>query len=160
MARLDGGAENKQWSVGVGEDGRVGVHGDVTVDRGGSGMLDGGWNFSWDDCGVSVEEDAEIGEVMSLVGLADEIWSEVVLSDGEKSWRKGSDAINVCDFGEAIREFSKIIWCFWLKGVAVTDGDWDEDAWESVWTERKFDLGKEDGDGDLSNNDCDKYDDL
>ena len=28
--------------VGVGEDGKVGVHADVTVDRNGSGMLDGG----------------------------------------------------------------------------------------------------------------------
>ena len=38
--------------MGVGKDGKVGVHGDVTVDRSGSGMLDGGWNFSWDDCRV------------------------------------------------------------------------------------------------------------
>ena len=43
-----------------------------------------------------MEEDAEVGEIMSLVGLADDsIWSEVVLSDEEKSWRKGSDAVNV-----------------------------------------------------------------
>ena len=48
----------------VGEDRKVGVHGDVTVDRSGSGMLDGGWNFSWDDCAV-------VGQVMRLVGLAD-----------------------------------------------------------------------------------------
>ena len=46
---------------------------------------------------------------MSLVGLTDEIWLEVVLSDGEKSWQKGSDAINVCDFGGAVRKLSKII---------------------------------------------------
>ena len=33
---------------------------------------------------------------MSLVGLVDDnIWSEVVLSEEEKSWRKGGDAINV-----------------------------------------------------------------
>ena len=31
-------------------------------------MLDGGWNFSWYDCGVSVE-DEQVGEVMSLVGF-------------------------------------------------------------------------------------------
>ena len=62
-------------------------------------MVDGGWNCIWDDCEVSVEEDAEVGEIMSLVGLADDIWSEVVLSDEEKSWRKGGDAVNVCDFG-------------------------------------------------------------
>ena len=45
-----------------------------------------------------------------------------------------------------------------MKGVAVADSDWDEDDWESVWTER-FDLGKEDGDGDLTNDNCDMYDD-
>ena len=78
---VDGGAENKEWDVGVGEDGKAGVHGDVTVDRSGSEMLDGGWNCIWHDCEVSVEEDAEVGEVMSLVGSADDIWSEVVLSD-------------------------------------------------------------------------------
>ena len=46
-------------------------------------MLDDGWNFSWDDCRVLDEEDAEVGEVISLVGLADGIWSEVVLSGKE-----------------------------------------------------------------------------
>ena len=86
--------------MGVGKDGKVGVHGDVTVDRSGSGMLDGGWNCIWDDCGVSVEEDAEVGEVMSLVGLTDEIWSEVVLSVKEKSWWKGGDAVNVCELNK------------------------------------------------------------
>ena len=145
--------------VGVKKDGKVGVHGDVTVDRSGSGMLDGGWNCIWDDCGVSVEEDAEVGEVMSLVGLADDIWSEVVLSDEEKSWRKGGDAVNVCDFGGAVEELWKIIWCFGLKGVAVADSDWDEDDWESVQIERRFNLGKEDGGGDLIKGDCDKDDD-
>ena len=38
--------------MGVGQDGKVGAHGDVTVDKSGSGMLDGGRNFSWDDCRV------------------------------------------------------------------------------------------------------------
>ena len=66
----------QEWAVGVGEDGKVGVYGDVTVGRSGSGMLDGSWNFSWDDCGVSDKEDTEVGEVMSLVGLADDIWSK------------------------------------------------------------------------------------
>ena len=116
--------------MGVGQDGQVGIHGDVTVDRSGSGMLHGGWKFSWYDCGVSVEEDAEVGEVISLVGLADGIWSEVVLSDEEKSWRKGSDAVNVCDFRGAVGELSKIIWRFGLKGVAVVDSDWNEHDWE------------------------------
>ena len=45
----------------VGEDGKVGVNGDVTVDRSGSEMLDGGWNCIWDDCWVSVEEDTDVG---------------------------------------------------------------------------------------------------
>ena len=67
-------------SCGVGEYEKVGVHGDVTVDRSVSGMLDGGRNVSWDDCGISDEEDAEINEVIRLVGLADGIWSEVVLN--------------------------------------------------------------------------------
>ena len=55
---IDGGAENEEWTVCVGEDGKVGVHGDVRVDRSGSGVLDGDWNFSWDDCGVSDKKDA------------------------------------------------------------------------------------------------------
>ena len=46
-------------------------------------MLDDGWNFSWDDYRVLDEEDGEVGEVISLVGLADGIWSEVVLSGKE-----------------------------------------------------------------------------
>ena len=45
-----------------------------------------------------------------------------------------------------------------MKGVAVVDSDWDEDLWESLWTERRFDLGKEDGGGNLIN-DCEKPDD-
>ena len=32
---------------------------------------------------------------MSLVGLADDIWSEVVLSGEENTWRKVGDAGNV-----------------------------------------------------------------
>ena len=43
-----------------------------------------------------------------------------------------------------------------MKGVAVADSDWDEDDWESGWAERRFDLGKEDGGGDLIKDDCDK----
>ena len=113
----------------------------------------------WDDCGVPVAEDAEVGEVMSLVDLADGIWSDVLLSDGEKSWWKSGDAVNVCDFGGAVGELSQKFWRFGLKGVAVADSDWDEDDWESVWIERRFDLGMEGGGGDLINDDCDKYDD-
>ena len=117
---VDGRAENEEWAVGVGEDGKVGVYGDVTVDRSGSGMLDGGWNFIWDHCG---------------------------------------DAVNVFDFGGAVGELSKNFWCFGLKGVAVADSDWNEDDWESAWIETRFGLGTEDGDGDLINDGCDKYDD-
>ena len=100
---VDGGAENDGWAVDVVEDGKVAVYGDATVDRNGSWMLDGIWNFIWDDFGVPVEEDVEVGEVMRLIGVADGIWSEVVLSDEEKSWWKGDDAVNVCDFGGAVR---------------------------------------------------------
>ena len=133
---------------------------DVAVDRSGSGMLDGGWNFCWvGDFRVSVEENVEFGEVMILVGLVDGIWSEVIFSDEKKYWWKGGDAVSVCDCGGVVGELCKIIWCFWLKGVAVADSDWDEDDWESVWTERRFDPGKEDGDGSLISDDCDKYDD-
>ena len=39
---VGGVTENERWAVSVGEDGKVGVHGDVTVDRNGSGILDGG----------------------------------------------------------------------------------------------------------------------
>ena len=41
----------------------------------------------------------------------------------------------------------------------MADSDWDEDDWESVWIERRFDLGTEDGDGNLINDVSDKYDD-
>ena len=49
--------------------------------------------------------------------------------------------------------------CFGLKGVAVADSDWDEDDWGSGWAERRFELVKEDGGGDMIKDDCDKYDD-
>ena len=38
-----------EWVVGVEQGGKVEVHGDVTVDRSGREMLDGGWNFSLRD---------------------------------------------------------------------------------------------------------------
>ena len=81
------------------------------------------------------------------------------MSDEEKFWWKGGDAVNVCDFDEAVGELWKIIWCFGLKCVAVADSDWDKDDWESGWAERRFDLCKEDGGGNLLKDDCDKYDD-
>ena len=93
---------------------------------------------------------------MSLIGLANGIWSDVVLSDEEKSWWKRGDAVNVCDFGGAVRELSKNFWRFGLEGVAVAETDWDEDDWEGVWIERRSDLGTEDGRGDLIHDDCDK----
>ena len=76
-----------------------------------------------------------------------------------KILRKGWWCSNVCDFGGAVGELWKIIWCFGLKGVAVADSDWDEDDWGSGGAERRFHLGKEDGGGDLIKDDCDKYDD-
>ena len=81
------------------------------------------------------------------------------LSGEEKSWWNGGDAVNACDFGGVVGELSKKFWRLGWKGVIVANSDWDEDHWESVWIERKFNLGTEDGGGDLINNDCDKYDD-
>ena len=63
---VDRGAENEEWAVGVRKDGKIGVYGDLTVDISGSGMLDDGWNFSWDDYGVSDEEAVEIVELLKL----------------------------------------------------------------------------------------------
>ena len=37
---VDPGAENEGRAVGLGQDGKVGVHGNVTGDRNGSGRLD------------------------------------------------------------------------------------------------------------------------
>ena len=81
------------------------------------------------------------------------------MSGEENTWWKGGNAVNVCNFGEAVGELSKKFWHFWFKGVAVADSDWNEDDWESVWTEKRFDLGKEDGGDNLINDDCDKHDD-
>ena len=57
-------------------------------------------------------------------------------------------------------ELCKIIWCFGLRVLLwLIESNWDEDDWKSGWTKRRFDLGKEDGGGDLIKDDCDKYDD-
>ena len=121
-------------------------------------MLDVGWNFSWDDCRDSNEENAEIGGVMSSIGLANGLWSEVILSGEENTLWKGGDAVNVWNFGGAARESSQKFWHFGLKGVVVADSDWDENDWEIVSTEKMLDLNKEDGGGDLINDDCEKHD--
>ena len=91
---------------------------------------------------------------MSLVGLADDIWSEVVLRDEEKSWQKDGDAVNVCDFGGAVGELWKIILCFGLKDGAVADSDWDEGDWESGSAERRFDKHDDDCDDCGDNMSC------
>lgn len=49
------------WAVSIGEDGNIGVHGDVIGDR--SERLGCGWNFIWDECGISDKKDGESGEV-------------------------------------------------------------------------------------------------
>ena len=46
---------------------------------------------------------------------------------------------------------------FELKDVVVAGNDCGEDDWESVRTDGRFDLAKEDGEDDLINDDCDKY---
>ena len=103
---VSGGVENEEWAVGVEQD----------------------------DCRVSDEEDSEVGEVKSLVGLLDGIWSEVVLSGEEKSWWKDGDVVNVCNFDGAVRELRVKFWHFRLKGVAVADSDWDENNWKTnLW---------------------------
>ena len=43
------------------------------VDKSGSGIPDGDWNFSWDDCGVWNEEEIEVDEIISLLGLVDDV---------------------------------------------------------------------------------------
>ena len=90
-------------------------------------MLNDFWNFSWDNCGISDEEDTEVGEAMSLVGLAHNICSKVVLSVQENTRRKGRDAGNAWNFGWPVGVSSKKMWHSGLKGVAVADSDWGED---------------------------------
>ena len=60
---------------------------------------------------------------MCLVGLADSIWSEAVLVGEKNTQRKGSDAVNVGNFGGTVGESSKNFCYFGLKGVAVVDSD-------------------------------------
>ena len=60
-----------------------------------------------------VQERMEKQEYMEMLQqievLADDIWSEVVQSDDEKSWRKSGDPVDVCHFGGAVGELWKII---------------------------------------------------
>ena len=39
----------------------------------------------------------------------------------------------------------------------MADSDWDVDDWEIVLTEARFDLGNEDGGGDMIKDDCYKH---
>ena len=48
-------------------------------------------------------------QLKKMQTIADGIWPEVVLSDEERSWRKGGDKVNVCSFGGAVGELSKIM---------------------------------------------------
>ena len=143
------------------------------------GTFDGGWSTRWwqnmggwaendgwavgvVDCRVSDEEDRAVGQVISLVGLVGDIWSEFVLSGDEYIWGEGGDAGNIWSCDEVVGELSKIFWYFALKDVFVADSDWDEDDWERKgrnWTEGRFDLIKEDWGDDWINDDCDKHDD-
>ena len=65
--------------------------------------------ISWDELGVSDEEEREVCEVMALVGSVDDIWSEIVLSSEENIWSKDGDAGKIWSFDEAIEELSKKI---------------------------------------------------
>ena len=78
----------------------------------GSGTLDCGWNFSWDEGRVSDEEDREVGAVMTLDGSLDEKWSEVVFSGEENTLGKGGDAGSVWNFGETVGELREKSWHF------------------------------------------------
>ena len=40
----------------------------------------------------------------------------------------------------------------------MADSDWDVDDCKNFLAERRFDLGKEDGVGDMIKDDCDKHD--
>ena len=46
-----------------------------------------------------------------------------------------------------------------MKGLALADSDWDFDDWEIVLTEGRFDLGDEDGGGDMIKDTCYKHGD-
>ena len=48
-------------------------------------------------------------QLKKMQTIADGIWPEVVLSNEERSWRKGGDKVNVCSFGGAVGELSKIM---------------------------------------------------
>ena len=85
-----------------------------------------------------------------MVGHCSEWW--------EKNLTNGWGWANNCNFGGAVGELNKKFWHFWFNGVAVTDINWDENDLESLWTERRFDRDKEDGGGNLINDDCDKHD--
>ena len=72
--------------------------------------------------------------------------------------RKSGD-VDVWNSGGAVAELNKKLWHLGLKGLAVADSDWDVDDWEIVLTEARFDLGNEDGGGDMIKDDCYKHGD-
>ena len=119
---VDGGAENEGWAVGAGEDGKVRVYGDVTVDRGGSGMLDGGWNFIWDDCGVPVEEDAEVGKVMKLSPGRPLMYGRKTVGPRQDPW--GTQALTwyFCEDFPSRTTRSRLL----LKKEEITPNIWSE----------------------------------
>ena len=88
--------------------------------------------------------------LLSLVRSCLERWENI--------WRKVGD-VDVWNFGGTVRQLSKKFWHFRLKGLAVADSDWDVDDWKIFLTEGRFDLGKEDGVGDMIKDDCGKHDD-
>ena len=48
-----------------------------------------------------------------------------------------------------LENWAKNVWRFGLKDVAAADSGRNKDDWESVQNKERFDLGKEDGGGNL-----------
>ena len=134
------------------------IHRDVTLDRTRNRIVDAGGNFSWDYYSVSDEEDTEAGEVASLIGLANDIRSEVNLNL-RKTIEKTVVMLVMFEILVEQTEYQakKIDILDW-RVLFVADSYWDEDDWESVWAEGRLDLDKEDGGVDMTNDNCDKYD--
>ena len=102
--REEDGEKQKVVVAGEDEDGNLGFNEDSTGNR--SGRLDWGWNFSWDECGVSGGKNGDVCEGISWIVPLDEIWSEVISSGEEDTKGKAGDADNIWNFGGPDEEFN------------------------------------------------------